>query len=389
MDRIASPTSDPIIAQIRADCDQIADAREVASQSVSRRRFLRQASKGVIGAGLALSSLYATTNDAFAQVGRQPSTLPGDEVEEQLVPVVEAVSETVWDGDTLNEQVVSEIIDQAMMKLTGLDSAKETWKEFVLPNDVVGIKINPLAGKQLSTHRIIVDKIIEGLYGAGVLKNQIIIWDRFESHLINAGYEINQSDQGVRCFASDSEGVGYDDEVFYETEKDVEVRREKESIISRYTKLLTQEVTVVINVPVMKHHGITGVSGCLKNLAFGSVDNTRRFHSNPLNCNPAIADIFAHAILKDKVVLNIVDGLLAAFDGGPTFDPDGVWQYGGILVSQDAVALDQIIFQTIEEKRKELKLGSLSRLAKYIRSSSRMGLGTNDLDEVDYQEIKV
>lgn len=350
---------------------------------------MRQASKGVVGMGLALGGITSATKDTFAQLGRQPGAPPGEIIEEQLTPLVEARSEKVWVDETLDERVVSEMIDRAMMKLTGLDSAKEAWKDFVLPTDIVGIKINPLAGERLSTHRIIVDKIIDGLYGAGILKNQIIIWDRFESHLINAGYEIHRSDQGIRCFASDSEGIGYDDEVFYETEKDVAVRRENESIVSRYTKLLTKELTVVINVPVMKHHGIAGVSGCLKNLAFGSVDNTRRFHSNPLNCNPAIADIFAHTVLKDKVVLNIVDGLLAAFDGGPEYDSDGVWQYGGILVSQDPVALDQIVYQTIEEKRKELNLSSLSRLSRYIRSASRMDLGTNDLDEVDYKEVKV
>ena len=384
-----SPQSDPIVAQIQADCDEILHTTTIIPESVSRRRFLRQTSQGVVGMGLALGGVTAVTRDAFAQLGRRPGAPPGEIVEERFTPLVEARSEKVWNGDLLDEQVVSEMIDRAMMKLTGLDSAKEAWKDFVLPTDIVGIKVNPLAGERLSTHRVIVDKIIEGLYGVGVLANQIIIWDRFESHLINAGYEINQSDRGVRCFASDSEGVGYDDEVFYETEKDVKERRENDSVLSRYTKILTKELTVVINVPVMKHHGIAGVSGCLKNLAFGSVDNTHRFHSNPINCNPAIADIFAHTVLKDKVVLNIVDGLLAAFDGGPTYDPNGVWQYGGILVSQDPVALDQIIYQTIEEKRKELELSSLSRISKYIRSASRMDLGTNDLDEVDYQEVKV
>ena len=359
------------------------------TEPVTRRRFLRQSSKGLVGMGLALGSITSATKDAFAQLGHQHGAPPGEVVEEQLTPLIEATSEKVWNGDLLDDQVVSEMIDRAMMKLTGLDSAKEAWKDFVLPTDIVGIKINPLAGKRLSTHRVIVDKIIDGLYGAGILSNQIIIWDRFESHLIDAGYEINQSSRGVRCFASDSRGVGYDDEVFYETEKDVKERRENGSIVSRYTNLLTKELTVVINVPVMKHNGIAGVSGCLKNLAFGSVDNTRRFHSNPLNCNPAIADIFAHTVLKDKVVLNIVDGLLAAFDGGPIYDPDGVWQYGGILVSQDPVALDQIVYQTVEEKRKELNLPPISRLSRYIRSASRMDLGTNDLDEVDYKEVKV
>ena len=69
--------------------------------------------------------------------------------------------------------------------------------------------------------------------------------------------------------------------------------------------------------------------------------------------------------------------------------PMGYGSYGSILVSQDPVALDQIIYQTIEEKRKEFELPTLSRLSKYIRSASRMDLGTNDLDDVDYHEVKV
>ena len=375
MTKTTFPTSDSVVEQIMADCEQI--SQELPA--ISRRHFL----KGAIGAGIALGAI----SPAIAQV-RQPPFL-AEEFQKPLVPVVEAMSEKVWDGDVLNEDVASEMIDQAMMKLTGLDSAKEAWKDFVLPNDIVGIKINPLAGKRLSTHRIIVDKIIDGLYGAGVLKNQIIVWDRFEKHLIDAGYEINQSDKDVRVFASDSPNVGYDDEVYYETEKDVEIRRESGNTRSQYTKIVSQEVTVIINVPVMKHHGITGVSACLKNLAFGSVDNTLRFHSNPLNCDPAISDIFAHAVIKDKLVLNIVDGLLAAFDGGPTYDPDGTWKYGGIFVSSDPVALDQFVLDTINEKRQEVNLDKISRLAKYISSSWRAGLGTNDSDEMDYQEVKV
>ena len=147
----------------------------------------------------------------------------------------------------------------------------------MLPDDIVGIKINPLAGPELGTHSIIVDKIVEGLYGAGVLRKQIIIWDRFEDHLLNAGYPIKQDAADVRTFASDTEGVGYDDEVFYESEKDSVARRENESTRSRYSRIVTQQVDVLINVPVLKHHAMAGVSGCLKNLAFGSVDNTRRF----------------------------------------------------------------------------------------------------------------
>ena len=376
-------SQDPIIQQIQFDCAEISAAQ--AANRMSRRRFLAQASRGLLGAGAALGGAQS----AFAQPRSTARTPTLEELEAPRVPVIEVISEKAWQGDALDEAVVGEMLDRAMTKLTGFNTPKEAWRDFVLPGDVVGIKVNPIGGAQLSTHRVLVDKLIDGLYSAGVLHNQIIIWDRFEAHLRAAGYEINQSAQGVRCFASDSEGVGYDDEVFYETEKDVPVRRENGSIRSRYTRILN-EVTMLINVPVLKHHGITGVSGCLKNLAFGSVDNTSRFHSNPMNCDPAIADIFAHQIIKDKPMLHIVDGLLGAFEGGPTYDESGVWKYGGILVSEDPVALDQIVYQTVEDKRKEVGgLSQVSRLVKYIRTAWRAGLGTNNLDEMDYQQIDV
>lgn len=390
MEKLTS--NDPILEQIIEDCRLVSRERDSASHSsdlktkrMNRRRFIVRTAKGAIGSGLALGTLVQRNEPSYAQEGQLPldeSTL------QDLAPVVEVIDETVWDGDSLNGQIVGEMLSRAMIKLTGLDSVKEAWREFVLPHDIIGIKVNPIGGKNLCTHQILVNTIVDQLYEAGVLNNQVIVWDRFEAHLINAGYKINQSSQGVRCFASDSTGIGYDDEIFYETEKDVEVRRVNGSTASRYSKILTDKVSAIINVPVIKHHAITGISGCLKNLAFGSVDNTSRFHSNPLNCDPAIGEIFAHPVIQDKVVLNIADGLLAAFNGGPVYDPNGVWKYGGLLVSPDPVAVDQIALETINEKRQEEGLKP-AQSTKYIRSSWRLGLGTNNLDEVDYQQVRL
>lgn len=385
-------SNDPIVEQIIEDCRLVSCGRvnepqpaALKTKRVNRRRFIAQTAKGVIGSGLALGTLVQRNKPSFAQANQPPLD---EGAIQDLTPVVEVIDETVWDGDSLNGQIVGEMLSRAMMKLTGLDSVKEAWREFVLPHDIIGIKVNPIGGKNLCTHRILVDTIVDQLYEAGVLNNQVIVWDRFEAHLITAGYKINQGNQGVRCFASDSIGVGYDDEIFYETEKDVEVRRENGSTASRYTKILTDKVSAIINVPIIKHHAITGISGCLKNLAFGSVDNTSRFHSNPLNCDPAIGEIFAHPVINDKIVLNIADGLLAAFDGGPMYDPNGVWKYGGLLASPDPVAVDQIALETINEKRQEAGLKPVQS-AKFIRSSWRLGLGTNNLDEVDYQQVKL
>ena len=89
------------------------------------------------------------------------------------------------------------------------------------------------------------------------------------------------------------------------------------------------------------------------------------------------------------MVLNIVDGLLASFDGGPIYNAEGEWKYGGISVSRDPVALDQILLQSVGEKREEMDLPSITRLSNHIRSAWRAGIGTNDLDEMDIQHIKV
>ena len=161
-----------------------------------------------------------------------------------------------------------------------------------------------IPGKQgkFDTHIIVVWVDNE----AGVLANQVIVWDRFQRHLIDAGFSINIGGKDRQCFATDSSGIGYDQEVFYETEEDISSRREKGLLKSFYSRIITQMATVIINVPVFKHNGITGLSGCLKNLAFGSVNNTSRFHSNPLNCDPAISEIFAHTVIKDKLVLIVV-----------------------------------------------------------------------------------
>ena len=372
--------NDKVIADIIADSQEMAHHRD----TLNRRQFLTQLAAGVGGIGGALSTL-----PAFAQLSS--GQLQPDTATEAvpLTPVVEAIGKAVWEDDQLNEDAVSELLDQAMMKLTGRASAKEAWRDIVLPDDIVGIKINPLAGPELSTHSIIVDKIVEGLYGAGVLRKQIIIWDRFEDHLLNAGYPINKDETDVRTIASDTEGVGYDDEVFYESEKDSVARRENESTRSRYSQIVTQQVDVIINVPVLKHHAMAGVSGCLKNLAFGSVDNTRRFHGKPRYCNPAIAEILEHKVLKEKLVLNIVDGLLASFDKGPTYHAESTWQYSSLFISADPVVLDVLVLQTVNQKREEMELDSVSKLANHINTAGKLDLGTNTLDQADLRKVEV
>ena len=131
-----------------------------------------------------------------------------------------------------------------------------------------------------------------------------------------------------------------------------------------------------------------GSEMCIRD-SFGSVDNTRRFHGRPLYCNPAIGEIFENKVLKEKVVLNIVDGLVASYDNGPTYHAESTWQYGGLFVSADPVILDTLILQTVNQKREEIGLNSMSKYANHITAASGLGLGSNSLDQVNLQKIEV
>ena len=178
--------------------------------------------------------------------------------------------------------------------------------------------------------------------------------------------------------------------MFYESEKDSVTRRERtKAPVPGIPASSRKQVDVLINVPVLKHHAMAGVSGCLKNLAFGSVDNTRRFHGKQIYCNPAIGEILEHKVLKEKLALNIVDGLVASFDKGPTYHAESAWKYGGLFISTDPVILDVLVLQTIDQKREEMELDSMSKLANHVNTASSLGLGTNTLDQADLQRVEV
>lgn len=82
---------------------------------------------------------------------------------------------------------------------------------------------------------------------------------------------------------------------------------------SYFTKICTEMVTKIINVPVLKNAGTT-ITSCMKNLAFGSITNTARLHG-PM-WHDTCASACAFPPLRDKVVLNITDGMIGCFDGG-------------------------------------------------------------------------
>ncbi len=278
-------------------------------------------------------------------------------------------------GSTVDSNRILSLLDRAMQTLFNLDHPAEPWKKLVRPGQRVGLKVNTLGGRGMSTSVQLVEAICERLQEAGLKTSDIVVWDRDTGELERVGYHISDVSNRVQCFGTDR--VGYEDEL-----------ASYGSVGSRLSKILTRRCDVLINVPLLKDHDSAGVTAALKNM-YGMIHNPNKLHPN--GCNPYIADLNMLPAIRTKVRLTICDATTACFEGGPGFKPQYSWKDNSLIISQDPVALDQTAWQLIERKRAEKGLKTLEadgRLPRYIATAAdaRHRLGTNDPTRIQLVE---
>ncbi len=326
----------------------------------SRRQFLKQTA--ATGASVAFSGLLSSAARAA-----QPS--PRVIVTRNAAALIQSDSP----GGAVRMEQATSMIDQAVAKLMGKSQAMAAWKSLFKPDDVVGIKVNCLFGKGVSTHPEIAHAVANALVRAGLKPENVIIWDRSTGDLLKSGYKMNKDGPGVRVIAND--GVWEDEPT------------KLGSFNGRLTKIVTEQVTAIINIPIMKDHGTAGISGALKN-HYGTFDNPGRHHGN--HCDPYLADLNAIPAIRDKTRLVIMDALRAQADGGPSLRKAALWDYHTILVSQDPVAIDYLAWKAIDEQRVKTGLKPLAEAGRppaWIATAASRSLGTNDPDKIQVVKI--
>jgi len=279
-------------------------------------------------------------------------------------------------GTSLDSGRLLKVLDTCMQTIYDSDLPQLAWKRAVRPGEVVGLKVNGLAGRGISTNVVLVELVCERLREAGIPSKDIIVWDRLDSDLESAGFRVTSSADRVRFTGNDA--TGYEDDLSIYG-----------SVGSRLAKTLTQACDAVINLPVLKDHGIAGVSMALKNF-LGAIHNPNKYHLNV--GDPYIADVNMLAPIRQKVRLHICDATTAQYEGGPSYMPQWSWQENGLLISRDPVALDHVGWKIIERKRAEKGMKPLKEMKRepsYIATAadSQHRLGTNDPARIEQIEI--
>src|SRR4051812_44943849 len=163
--------------------------------------------------------------------------------------------------------------------------------------------------------------------------------------------------------------AGYDPDQFVEMNLVLHGQdpKDERNYRSHLGKLITKTVNKLVMLPVLKDHGSGGVTGALKNMSHGSVNNVARSHStsNTNACNQFIPEVVSHPILRKKCVLQILDGIKGVFQLGPFGgNPEFIWEYNALFFATDPVAMDHVEWDIIDAKRKEKKLPQVAATGK-------------------------
>ncbi len=386
---------------------------------MDRRTFVRRTCIG--SAGLFLGGVPALASDEVvlpqappidvheAPLGKKsPLGMPG------LFPgrVVEVADGRAIVGNRVSQPIVHEMLARGLKELTGENSAPAALAKFIEPTDVVGIKINPSGAPACCSSPELVREIIDGVRSVGVPSRNIVVYDRFGSEMDIGSYQ-TLLPPGIRVIGVQDgllDSSGYDANVYCQVDffGEWETRSYMASVVAN-------GVDKIINVPTLKDHSAAGVTGCLKNVAYGTFNNVGRSHRAPYSfTNPLIGVMCSVEPLRSKVVLNIMDGMRMVWHGGPlTQNQAFIYPAGVLMMSTDPVAMDTIELETIEKKRREEGAPSVwEHTAKSITSDQRefygdasknlyyrqpghiaaagkLGLGVFDLKQIDHRKLQI
>jgi hypothetical protein len=289
---------------------------------------------------------------------------------------------------------IQAMVQRAITNLTSKPTVAEAWRSLVSTQDVVGIKVFSLPGPNSGTRPAVVAAVVEGLLAAGLPPRHIVVWDREAADLQLAGFFDLGKRYGIRVVASAQ--AGYDPKTFYDTPLignlvwgDLEFGMKGEGIgrKSFVSKLVSQELTRIINVTPLLNHNLAGVSGNLYSLALGSVDNTVRFETDGDRLASAVPEIYALPALSDRVVLNIVDALVCQYEGGER----GLLHYSATLnelrFSRDPVALDVLSVQELERQRRYANAPVARPNPELYSNAALLELGVSDLKRIQVQTL--
>jgi hypothetical protein len=103
----------------------------------------------------------------------------------------------------------------------------------------------------------------------------------------------------------------------------------------------------------------------------------------------SVAEPCAFPALRDKIVLNIVDGLQACYEGGPGADAKYIWDANLMLFGTDPVAVDAVGHEFIVKERMKRGVQQLDdkKRRAFLELAAGFGLGIAEQEKIKVKDI--
>ncbi len=328
--------------------------------SLDRREFLG-AGLGITAAGLIPSGAPA---GKFAAAGSGAGSIVVD------------VTSPAWlregkEGPAVRPEVVKAVIHEGLKLLAGKKQADAAMKTFVSPKETVALKFNGLSRDFAGVNQAILSTLTELLQECGIEKKHILVLEGAGCNLKGYGkpdftrkktYTVHKTGRGGKIVKAET----------------------------MLTRCVESQADCIIDIPDIKNHGIAGITGALKNLAYAGrsvMTNPRIFHGGM--CDPAMAEINNLKPLKEKVRLVLAQGFKGVFHGGPgTRRPGFHFRHDGMLFSTDRVATDRVMWEIVNAARKAHRKRPIRRVPS-LGTAARLGLGTDDIKKIHWRKKKL
>lgn len=255
------------------------------------------------------------------------------------------------------------MFDIGIQELGGIGAfVKKGQKVLVKPN--IGWDVIPEYGA--CTNPKLVTRVIEHIFKAGA--KEVYVFDNSVDYgpncYKNSGIERAAKLAGAKVVPAHSER-------YYQQ---VEIPG---AIVLKTVKVheLLLDTDVFINLPILKDHDTTRMTGCLKNM-MGVVWDRRWWHSN--NLDQCIAD---YGLFEKKPSLHILDCFNVMFRNGPR----GVSKQDVMQMKSQIITTDWVAGDTAATRM----LGVVTAKIEHIPLAYKMGLGNMNIDSLNIKRIQM
>lgn len=356
--RYISSRDPPVKNRSRADAmknDSQDDIRDATDASPNRREFLARSAAALT----LLASRSVASGENRRRQDEQPAGRASQSRESQPFAKVAVTRDPhLIPARIVQRSLLRTHVERLVMSLTGTLEAGAAWNSVLRQDDHILIKFNQSMANLMGTNDAMAAVLVSSLEDAGFAPDRVTLLE--VPPAVRSGTGTRQPDgrwQGTKV----DFGVSGSDQFCSDLDW----------------------ATAVINVPFLKTHHRAVMTGCLKNLSHGLIRHPSRFHDR--GCDPAIGEINATAALRNRVKLNLVNGLRVAFDQGPDASENELVAEGLLIAGIDPVACDTIGFRELNRVRAGRNMGPLlpgPKLPPQLTTASVLGVGIADAERI-------